>query len=91
MRQRCLGAARAQHGLNANLVHRWRRTAATPSAQKPVANPTPAHSFVALPVTPSPSPPAEDLVIELRLGTHPFEPHCLSPQGWPQSQFLGNA
>ncbi|WP_237726177.1 transposase [Variovorax sp. CF313] len=57
------------HGLNANLVHKWRRMAAAPSAQKPVVNPMPAHSFVALPVTPSPSTPAQELVIELRRGT----------------------
>ena len=57
------------HGLNANLVHKWRRMAAAPSAHKPVANPIPAHSFIALPVTPSPSMPAQELVIELRRGT----------------------
>ena len=56
------------HGLNANLVHKWRRTAAAPSAQKPVANPIPAHSFIALPVTPSAATPAQELVIELRRG-----------------------
>ncbi|RSZ29330.1 MULTISPECIES: transposase [unclassified Variovorax] len=57
------------HGLNANLVHKWRRMAAGPSTQKPVVNPIPAHSFIALPVAPPVVTPAQELVIELRRGT----------------------
>lgn len=49
------------HGLNANLVHKWRRVAAAPG---------PAPSFIALPLEPSPavSSPAEDVLIELHRG-----------------------
>jgi transposase len=56
------------HGLNANLVHKWRRMAAAPSSRKAVESPMPAHSFIALPVTPSQPASAAELVIELRRG-----------------------
>lgn len=56
------------HGLNANLVHKWRRMAAAPSGHKPAVSPIPAPSFIALPVAPSQSVPAQELVIELRRG-----------------------
>lgn len=49
------------HGLNANLVHKWRRLASAPVS---------APSFITLPLAPSPSvpAPAQDLVIELHRG-----------------------
>lgn len=49
------------HGLNANLVHKWRRLASAPVS---------APSLIALPLAPSPSgpTPAEELVIELHRG-----------------------
>jgi transposase len=49
------------HGLNANLVHKWRRLASAPVS---------APSFIALPLTPSPAhlPPAEDVLIEFQRG-----------------------
>ncbi|BDT65872.1 hypothetical protein os1_00160 [Comamonadaceae bacterium OS-1] len=57
------------HGLNANLVHKWRRLA---SATLPAPAPAPSPSFIALPlaVPPAPvvSPPAEDVRIELHRG-----------------------
>lgn len=56
------------HGLNANLVHKWRRMATAPSAHKAVINPMLAPSFIALPVAPSQCAPAQELVIELRRG-----------------------
>ena len=55
------------HGLNANLVHKWRRLASAPV-------PAPAHapSFIALPLAVPPAPvisaPAEDVRIELHRG-----------------------
>ena len=56
------------HGLNANLVHKWRRTTqraavvAAPIGQRDV--------FIALPMVPpsATSPPAPDIRIELRRG-----------------------
>lgn len=53
-----------EHGLNANLVHKWRRLAARPRCEA-----APAREFVAL-ALPSASPPspAADLRIELRRG-----------------------
>ena len=55
------------HGLNANLVHKWRRLT---SAPVPAAAPAP--SFIALPLAlpPAPvvSPPAEEVRIELYRG-----------------------
>jgi transposase len=51
------------HGLNANLVHKWRRQASAPAASP---------SFIALPLAvpaaPVISPPAEDVRIELHRG-----------------------
>ncbi|MBT9476944.1 transposase [Polaromonas sp.] len=55
------------HGLNANLVHKWRRQARPGSGL--ACAPEPAH-FIALPLTPAPAgptPPAQsDIRIELR-------------------------
>lgn len=56
------------HGLNENLLQKWRRMAAAPSAHKPVLNPMPAPSFIALPVAPCQSASAQELVVELRRG-----------------------
>lgn len=55
------------HGLNANLVHKWRRTADAPPARKLDGSPMPAHSFIALPV--AASHPAQDPVVEVRRGS----------------------
>jgi transposase len=62
------GASVAQvalaHGLNANLVHKWRRLAQAPRHAMPVRT----EQFVALPMGPSmPTAPA-DIRIELRRG-----------------------
>ena len=58
------------HGLNANLVHKWRRRAARRSEPQPVPQPSPP-PFIALPMLaapgPTPTPPA-DIRIELRRG-----------------------
>ena len=57
------------HGLNANLVHKWRRMAAAPAVVSPGA--PLAHAFIPLSLAPSqaaPAPPAEELIIELRRG-----------------------
>ena len=67
-----LVAAVAQaHGLNANLVHKWRR-AAQPSATRSAAVmrcDEGVGSFVALQLTPNPAPAAvPDIRIELRRG-----------------------
>ena len=54
------------HGLNANLVHKWRR-----QASEPVLAPAPAPSFIALPLAPPVpafSQPSEDVRIELHRG-----------------------
>jgi transposase len=56
------------YGLNANLVHKWRRMAAATPARKAVESPMPAHSFIALPLAASQPTPAQELVIELRRG-----------------------
>ena len=61
------------HGLNANLVHKWRRLAsALPPVPVPSPSPSPSPSFIALPlaVPPAPgvSPAAEEVRIELHRG-----------------------
>ncbi|WP_261803491.1 transposase [Variovorax sp. PAMC26660] len=56
------------YGLNANPVHKWRRMAEVPSARQATERLTPAHSFIALPLTASQPTPAQELVIELRRG-----------------------
>ena len=60
------------HGLNANLVHKWRRRAARRSEPQPLQQPSTAPApFIALPVLAAPeqtpAPPA-DIRIELRRG-----------------------
>ena len=55
-----------EHGLNANLVHKWRRLAARERCE--AAAPTPAREFVALALPPSAPAPAADIRIELRRG-----------------------
>ena len=56
------------HGLNANLVHKWRRQASEPV---PAPTPAPSPSFIALPLAPPVpafSQPGEDVRIELHRG-----------------------
>lgn len=67
-------AAVAQaHGLNANLVHRWRRLAQRSAG-------TPSTQFIALPLTAAPAPqPQTDIRIELRRGA------LLANITWPTS------
>ncbi len=63
-----IAAIALAHGLNANLVHRWRRLASRSRAVQIQPSPAP---FIALPVLappePTPAPPA-DIRIELRRG-----------------------
>jgi transposase len=66
------GASVAQvaltHGINANLVHTWRREARDKAK---AATPVPAPgepAFIAVAMTPSPAPVAGDIRIELRRG-----------------------
>ncbi len=55
------------HGLNANLVHKWRRLA---SPCEDAATPAPSiERFIALPLAPSTPVAAADIRIELRRGT----------------------
>lgn len=56
------------HGLNANLVHKWRRMAEEPAARQAAERPMPTHSFIALPVASSQPVPPQELVVELRRG-----------------------
>ncbi|MCZ2413741.1 MAG: transposase [Burkholderiales bacterium] len=56
-----------EHGLNANLVHRWRRIAEGRERSRPTVHPV--SEFIALPIeAPAVVPPA-DIRIELRRGT----------------------
>ena len=74
------------HGLNANLVHKWRRLAQGELVAA-VTPPTPAPTFIALVITspalPTPSPPAcpeaRELRIELRRGA------IVATVNWPMS------
>lgn len=53
------------HGINANVVHRWRQLAR--QAQVPVSPPT--SEFVAVSLAPQPGPmPARDIQVQLRRG-----------------------
>jgi len=67
-----VAAVAQSHGLNANLVHKWRRERRRP--QTPVIRATPmddkvAGAFVALQLpAPTPQQPAPDIRIELRRG-----------------------
>ena len=54
------------HGLNANLVHKWRRGAGRGvAAVRPVRQ---SGEFIPLTLTPSATPPAGDIRIEMRRG-----------------------
>ena len=74
------------HGLNANLVHKWRRLARGLHIE-PVTPPTPAPAFIPLVITslarPAPTPPARaeprELRIELRRGA------IVATVNWPMS------
>ena len=56
-----------EHGLNANLVHRWRRLAGP--GQRAVKDIDPINEFIALPVLPpTGSMPAGDIRISIRRG-----------------------
>ena len=65
------GASVAQvalaHGLNANLVHKWRRLA-EPGRGQAAAAPARTEQFIALPLQPSTPVAAADIRIELRRG-----------------------
>lgn len=60
-----------EHGLNANLVHKWRRRAAVGPAVK---RGVPASEFIALPVVPKiEAPPSGDIRISIRRGNTTLE------------------
>ena len=62
-----VAAVAQSHGLNANLVHKWRRLA---SPCEDAATPAPSiERFIALPLAPSTPVAAADIRIELRRGT----------------------
>lgn len=73
------GASVAQvamaHGLNANLVHKWRRLAASGSRASPAI---PQQTFVPVPVAPT-AQPSRDVRVELRRGA------TLVTVNWPTS------
>lgn len=71
------GRRRAAYGLNANLVHKWRRVAEVLSARQATERPTLARSSVALPLTALQPTPAQELVIELRRGALTVKVSCL--------------
>jgi len=61
------------HGLNANLVHRWRRLAARGSSASLAKLASPCGNeprFVAVPLPEAPASPPPDIRIELRHGRH---------------------
>lgn len=67
------------HGLNANLVHKWRAASATRSAAQALSSPSSSLSFVPVAIAPTPAPPPlpapdaakPNIHIELRRGpTH---------------------
>jgi transposase len=53
------------HGINANIVHRWRQLA----RQSRASLPRPAAEFVPVAIAPAHSTPARDVQIQLRRGT----------------------
>lgn len=63
------------HGLNANLVHKWRRLAGSGSQTSPA---TAQQTFVPLPLAPAAA-PASDVRVELRRGA------TLVTVNWPTS------
>lgn len=56
------------HGLNANMVHAWRRQERVASAQQDTHTPAPAAQFIALPLAASAAGAPPDIRIELRRG-----------------------
>jgi transposase len=56
-----------KHGLNANLVHKWRRRSRPGGSAACAEVPAPQFVPLALPL-PQPAPPREDIRIELRRG-----------------------
>lgn len=55
------------HGINANVVHRWRQLAR--EARAPAPTPTPTSEFVAVSLAPPPvAAPARDIQVQLRRG-----------------------
>jgi transposase len=56
------------HGLNANMVHAWRRQERDASAPQDTSTPAPAPQFIALPLAPSAAGALPDIRIELRRG-----------------------
>lgn len=59
-----IAAVALAHGLNTNLVHKWRRNA----ARLATVGLPPVEGFVALPIESAAPPPAADIRIELRRG-----------------------
>ena len=57
------------HGINANVVHRWRQLAREARAPAPTHTPTPTSGFVAVSLAPPPvAAPACDIQVQLRRG-----------------------
>lgn len=56
------------HGLNANMVHAWRRLERVASDPQDTSTPAPAPHFIALPLSTSASGALPDIRIELRRG-----------------------
>ena len=56
------------HGLNANMVHAWRRQARGTLPQQDSNAPVPPTEFIALPLAPPIAAPVPDIRIELRRG-----------------------
>lgn len=56
------------HGLNANMVHAWRRLEREASALQDSSTPAPAPHFIALPLPASAAATPPDIRIELRRG-----------------------
>ena len=57
-----------QHGLNANLVHAWRRQERDRQSPQDVGASTKAPEFIALPLMSAPTGAVQDIRIELRRG-----------------------
>ena len=64
-----VAAVAQSHGLNANLVHKWRRQRSHQGTNAKAVDDKVASAFVALQLPPPPTPqPAPDIRIELRRG-----------------------
>lgn len=57
-----------QHGLNANLVHAWRRQERDKQVRLDAGTTSDTPEFIALPLTSAPTVPLQDIRIELRRG-----------------------